>query len=109
MDLTAIIPIITAGISAIGAIGVAIVGVRQHQTKQEADRRKIEDDEREALRQEGALIQMEMGQANMKLAKVTAKAVLGGKPNGDVKDAMDWVQRVEDKFADYMRRACQEV
>lgn len=94
--------IISAFISAVGAIGVAYVGM--HQRKE-----KTVNDKREAMKSEGALIQMEMTQAGLKLSKVTAKAVMEQKLNGDVEEAWAWVKRVEVKYADYMRRMAQTV
>jgi len=85
-------------ISSIGAIGVAYVGVHQRREKHIAE-----------LRNEGSLIQMEMGQANLKLAKVTAKAVLNQKTNGDVEEAMNWAREVEIKYCEYLRRIAQAV
>lgn len=92
--------VLSTAISAAGAIGVAYIGV--HQRK---DRKN--NDKCEALRSEGALLQLEMTQAELKLSKVTAKAVLNQKTNGDVEEAMNWVKEVEIKFADYMRRTSQ--
>ena len=106
MDLTSIA---ATAISTMGTIGVAIIGYYQYQARITAARHKEESDKQEDLRCEGQLIQLEMLQASIKLSKVTAKAVLGGTPNGEVEEAAQWVQRVEIKFADYMRRACQEV
>ena len=94
--------IISAVISALGAIGVAYVGMHQR-------REKTVNDKREAMKSEGALIQMEMTQAGLKLSKVTAKAVMEQKLNGDVEEAWEWVKRVEVKYADYMRRMAQTV
>jgi len=95
VDLTGIV---SAGISAIGAIGVAYIGVHQRKEKRVND-----------LRNEGALIQMEMSQAGLKLSKVTAKAVLNQKTNGDVEEAMCWAKEVEIKYNDYLRRISQTV
>jgi uncharacterized protein HemX len=97
-----IVSIVSTAISAAGAVGVAYVGFHQK-------RNQARNDKCEALRAEGALIQLEMMQAALKLSKVTAKAVMQKKLNGDVEEAMDWVQRVEIKYADYMRRVSQEV
>lgn len=94
--------IITTIISGITAILVAYIGVSQK-------RNQVKSDKYEALRTEGALIQMEMIQAELKLSKVTAKAVLNLKCNGDIEDAMDWAREVEVKYADYVRRVSQVV
>ncbi len=96
-------------ITTAGTVGVAIIGVRQYKAKTASEKRKKEIDERDALRHEGALIQMEMGQASLKLAQVTAKAVLNQKVNGDVKEAMDWAKKVEIKYNEYLRRTSQTV
>ena len=94
--------IISTAISTVGAIGVAYVGFHQA-------RNQKRNDKCEALRQEGALLQLEMTQAVLKLSKVTAKAVRNQKLNGDVEEAENWVHTVEIKFADYMRRVSQMV
>ena len=94
--------IVSTVVSSIGAIGVAYVGM--HQRKE-----KTVNDKREALKSEGALIQMEMTQAGLKLSKVTAKAVMEQRLNGDVEEAWEWVKRVEIKYADYVRRMAQAV
>lgn len=84
---------LSAGISAIGAIGVACVYTHQRQDKKVGD-----------LLNEGTLIQMEMAQASLKLAQVTAKAVTNQKVNGDVEEAMTWAKEVEIKYCAFMRR-----
>jgi hypothetical protein len=90
-------------ISAITAIGVAVLGYY-------LQRQSVRTDKREELKAEGALIQLEMTQAELKLSKVTAKAVMNQKLNGDVEEAMNWVRDVEIKYADYLRRVqCNEV
>ena len=101
--------VLSAVISAIGAIGVAVVGIFQYKAKKASEQRKQEIDERDALRHEGALIQMEMSQASLKLAQVTAKAVTNQKTNGDVEEAMNWAKKVEIKLNEYLRRTCQTV
>lgn len=106
MDLTVIVP---AVISAATAIGVALIGLAQYKEKMLNEQRKQEIDKREALRTEGYLIQLEMSQAALKLSKVTAKAVMCQRLNGDVEDAWAWVAKVEVKYADYLRRASQAV
>ena len=96
MDLSTII-------SAVTAIGVAILGYY-------IQRQSVRTDKREAFKTEGALLQLEMIQAELKLSKVTAKAVRNQKLNGDVEDAEHWVKTVEIKYADYLRRIhCSEV
>lgn len=90
--------VISAAISAAGTIGVAIIGVHQAREKKAND-----------LRQEGALIQMEMAQASLKLSLVTAKAVTNQKVNGDVEEAMSWAKAVEIKYNQYLRRISQAV
>ena len=94
--------VVSAIISTIGAVGIAIVGYYQAKNQKRNDRR-------ETLRQEGALLQLEMIQAVLKLSKVTAKAVRNQKLNGDVEEAEQWVHSVEIKFSDYMRRVSQNV
>ena len=89
-------------ISTMGAIGIAIVGVQQRKNHRRHDAC-------ESLRAEGAILQLEMTQAELKLSKVTAKAVMNQKLNGDVEDAMRWVQSVEIKYQDYTRRMAQVV
>lgn len=89
-------------ISTMGAIGIAIVGVQQRKNQRR-------NDACESLRAEGAILQLEMTQAELKLSKVTAKAVMNQKLNGDVEDAMRWVQAVEIKYQDYTRRMAQVV
>jgi hypothetical protein len=89
-------------ISTVGAIGIAIVGWQQKNNQKHYD--KCEE-----LRAEGAILQLEMTQAELKLSKVTAKAVMNQKLNGDVEDAMRWVQAVEIKYQDYTRRMAQVV
>lgn len=99
LDINIILPTL---ISAIGAVGVAYVGVIQKRTN-------AKNEKREVLRAEGVLIQLEMIQAVLKLSKVTARAVRQQKLNGDVEEAEEWVHRVEIKYADYMRRVSCEV
>ncbi len=94
--------VISAVISGVTAIIVSYVGITQKQIQKR-------NDEQEALKAEGALIQLEMIQAELKLSKVTAKAVLNQKCNGDVEEAMDWTKNVEIKYTDYMRRVSQAV
>jgi len=94
--------VISAVISGVTAIIVSYVGVTQKQIQKR-------NDEQEVLKAEGALIQLEMIQAELKLSKVTAKAVLNQKCNGDVEEAMNWTKKVEIKYADYMRRVSQAV
>ena len=94
--------IVTAIISGITAIIVSYIGVSQK-------RNQKRNDKCEALRQEGALLQLEMTQAILRLSKVTAKAVRNQALNGDVEEAEHWVHEVEIKFADYMRRMSQIV
>ena len=89
-------------ISTVGAIGVAVVGWQQKVNQKH-------NDKCEELRAEGAILQLEMTQAELKLSKVTAKAVMNQKLNGDVEDAMRWVQSVEIKYQDYTRRMAQVV
>jgi uncharacterized protein (DUF2252 family) len=96
------VTIVSTAISTVGAIGIAYIGVTQKRTNARSEKR-------EALKAEGALIQMEMTQALLKLSKVTAKAVRQQKLNGDVEEAEEWVRRVEIKYAEYMRRVSQEV
>ena len=90
--------IVASAISSLGVIGVAYIGVHQHKEKKASD-----------LRNEGTLIQMEMSQASLKLAHVTAKAVTNQETNGDVKEAMDWAKAVEIKYNQYLRRISQVV
>jgi adenylosuccinate synthase len=90
--------IVQTAISALGAIGVAYVGVHQRRDKQTND-----------LRNEGSLIQMEMAQTNLDLAKVTAKAVLNQKCNGDVEEAMKRAREVEARYDEYLRRVSRSV
>jgi hypothetical protein len=94
--------IISATISGLTAIIVSYIGVSQKKNQKKSEKQ-------EAFKAEGALIQMEMIQAELKLSKVTAKAVMNQKCNGDVEDAMEWARRVEIKYADYMRRVTQQV
>jgi hypothetical protein len=94
--------IISAFISTAGALGVAWIGLHQRMDR-------IINDQREALRREGELIQLEMTQAGLKLSKVTAKAVMQQKLNGDVEEAWKWVHEVEIKYADFLRRITQVV
>lgn len=101
--------IVAAGISTIGAIGVAVIGRLQYRDSRKQAERTKEIDRRDALRHEGSLIQMEMSQASLKLAQVTAKAVTNQKTNGDVEEAMDWAQNVEIKYNQYLRRISQAV
>jgi uncharacterized protein HemX len=89
-------------ISTVGAIGVAIVGWQQKKNQKH-------NDKCEALRSEGAILQLEMTQAELKLSKVTAKAVMNQQLNGDVEEAMNWVRSVEVKYQDYTRRIFQMV
>lgn len=95
MEFMGILPTI---ITTAGTLGVAYIGVLQHRERQSNE-----------LRNEGALIQMEMSQASLKLAKVTAKAVLNQKTNGDVEEAMEWAKKVEIKYNEYLRRISQTV
>jgi adenylosuccinate synthase len=90
--------IFTTLISTAGAIGVAYVGAHQRKDK------KIND-----LRQEGNLVQMEMIQANLNLAQVTAKAVLNQECNGDLEEALGWAKNVSIKYSEYLRRISQFV
>ncbi len=90
--------IFTTLISTAGAIGVAYVGAHQRRDK------KIND-----LRQEGNLVQMEMIQANLNLAQVTAKAVMNQEVNGDLEEALDWAKKVNIKYSEYLRRVSQSV
>lgn len=92
--------IASAIISSVTMIIVTYIGVTQKKNQKISEKQ-------EAFKAEGALIQMEMVQAELKLSKVTAKAVLNQKCNGDVEEAMSWAQRVEIKYADYMRRVSQ--
>lgn len=92
--------IASAIISSVTMIIVTYIGVTQKKNQKISEKQ-------EAFKTEGALIQMEMVQAELKLSKVTAKAVLNQKCNGDVEEAMSWAQRVEIKYADYMRRVSQ--
>jgi len=94
--------VISTIVSTVGAMGIALVGYSQKMNQKK-------NDKYEALRQERDLIQLEMIQAELKLSKVTAKAVLNQKCNGDVDEAMDWVRTVEIKYADYTRRISQIV
>jgi hypothetical protein len=94
--------IIQTTITTIGAIGVAYISIQQRRDREH-------NAKCESLRAEGALLQLEMIQAVLKLSKVTAKAVRNQTLNGDVEDAERWVHTVEIKFADYMRRITQEV
>ena len=89
-------------ISTVGAVGIAIVGWQQKKNQKHYD--KCEE-----LRAEGAILQLEMTQAELKLSKVTARAVMNQKLNGDVEDAMRWVQAVEIKYQEYTRRMAQVV
>ena len=99
MDYTGVV---TAIISSMGAIGVAYISVQQRKDREH-------NAKCESLKAEGALLQLEMIQAVLKLSKVTAKAVRNKTLNGDVEDAEKWVHNVEIKFADYMRRITQTV
>lgn len=90
MDLTTCFSSIISGIV---ALGVAYIGFMQRREKKVSD-----------LRNEGALIQMEMAQASLKLAQVTAKAVTNQHLNGDVEEAMTWAKQVEIKYCEFMRR-----
>lgn len=90
--------IFTTLISTAGAIGVAYIGAHQRRDK------KIND-----LRQEGNLVQMEMLQANLNLAQVTAKAVMNQEVNGDLEEALDWAKKVNIKYSEYLRRVSQSV
>jgi adenylosuccinate synthase len=90
--------IFTTLISTAGAIGVAYIGAHQRKDK------KIND-----LRQEGNLVQMEMIQANLNLAQVTAKAVMNQEVNGDLEEALDWAKKVNIKYSEYLRRVSQSV
>lgn len=90
--------ILSTVISSAGALGVAYIGVHQRKERQSNE-----------LRNEGALIQMEMSQASLKLGQVTAKAVTNQKTNGDVEEAMDWAKKVEIKYNEYLRRISQAV
>lgn len=94
-----VIPTIISGAT---AIIVSYIGVVQK-------RNQRRNDKCEALRQEGALLQLEMTQALLKLSRVTAKAVRQQKLNGDVEEADRWVHEVEIKFSDYMRRMSQMI
>ena len=94
--------IISTIISTVGAVGIAVVGWQQK-------RNQKRNDKCEELRAEGALIQLEMMQAELKLSKVTAKAVMNQELNGDVEDAVKWVRKVEIKYEDYVRRISQAV
>lgn len=94
--------IISTIISGATMIIATYIGVSQKRIKKS-------NDKHEALRSEGAIIQMEMIQAELKLSKVTAKAVLNQQCNGDVEEAMEWARRVEIKYADYMRKLSQAV
>ena len=89
--------VISTVISSMSAIGIAIVGVQQK-------RNQKRNDACELLRTEGSILQLEMTQAELKLSKVTAKAVMNQKLNGDVEEAMKWVRSVELKYQDYTRR-----
>lgn len=99
--------VVSTIISTAGAIGVAIIGYHQRRNNAANTKRQSELDAREELRSEGCMLQMEMLQAQLKLGKVTAKAVLNQKTNGDVEEAMHWAHDVEIKYADYLRRAAQ--
>ena len=90
--------IFTTLISTAGAIGVAYIGAHQRKDK------KIND-----LRQEGNLVQMEMIQANLNLAQVTAKAVMNQEVNGDLEEALNWAKKVNIKYSEYLRRVSQSV
>lgn len=94
--------VVSTIISTMGAIGIAIVGYHQAKNQKRNDRC-------EALRQEGALLQLEMIQAAVKLSKVTARAVKGHDTNGDMDKALEWAEKVEIGHADYMRRVTQNV
>jgi hypothetical protein len=101
--------IVTAIVPAATVIGVALIGLVQYREKVLNEQRKHEIDRREDLRTEGYLIQLEMSQASLKLSKVTAKAVMYQRLNGDVEDAWEWVQAVEVKYDDYLRRITRTV
>jgi hypothetical protein len=94
--------IISTIISTVGAVGIAVVGWQQKKNQKR-------NDKCEELRAERALIQLEMMQAELKLSKVTAKAVMNRELNGDVEEAVKWVRKVEIKYEDYMRRISQVV
>ena len=94
--------VLSTVISTVGAVGIAVVGLQQRKNQKR-------NDACESLRVEGAILQLEMTQAELKLSKVTAKAVMNQKLNGDVEDAMRWVQSVEIKYQDYTRRMAQLV
>ena len=96
--------IIAAVISTAGFVGVSWVGSNQYKERVANEKRKCEIDKRDALKQEGILIQMEMTQAALKLSTVNAKAVMQQKLNGDIEDAMIWVREVTIKYNDYLRR-----
>lgn len=101
MDLTACFSSI---VSAIGAIGVAYIGLMQYREKKVAAIRNADYEEKDRIRTEGILIQMEMSQASLKLAQVTAKAMTNQHLNGDVEEAMTWAKEVEVKYCKFLRR-----
>ena len=101
--------VVSALIPSATAIGVALIGLAQYREKIINERRKQETDKREDLRTEGYLIQLEMSQAGLKLSKVTAKAVMCQRLNGDVEEAWERVQAVEVRYDDYLRRITRTV
>lgn len=96
--------ILTTIISGAVAVIVAHIARRQRADERERKARQAEIDERDTLREEGVALQLEMTQAELKLSKVTAKAVLNQETNGDVEEAMQWLRSAEKKYADYTRR-----
>ena len=93
LDVVTLVPCFTVCVSTLGTLGVAYIANRQRQEKKANE-----------IRNEREMIQMEMTQASLKLAMVTAKAVTNQKTNGDVEEAMQWAKDVEVKYCKFMRR-----
>lgn len=82
---------------------IALVGLFQYKTNLLSKERYKQQEQREALRQKGCLLQLRLTDVTKDLSMITAKKMMEQKTNGEVERAFEKMTIVEAEYDDYLR------
>lgn len=96
--------IISTIISALGLIGVALIGMQSNKYQKNNQKYRKERSIAEEIHAQENYLQMKMQSATLDLAYVTSLAVTGGHTNGNVKEAQRKAERAKKEYYEFINK-----
>lgn len=102
------IQIVTAIISAVSLVAVAVIGKRSDKNQKNAEAYRTERAKMEEIRAKENYLEMKVQIATLDLAYVTSLAVTGGHTNGNVEEAQTKAKKAKEEYYEFINKTYSE-